>query len=138
MEPTLKETSNRFLSQLASPENALPSQPMLPSHLPFSGHPYVPTSGPSYFLLCAILIFFFHIPASRPCLISHEREEPQAQRSSSRTRAYRGFFFVLNPSFYSAGMIQAIDAVAVQHYEYVGCGMELPARGILEVRYEGV
>jgi hypothetical protein len=33
---------------------------------------------------------------------------------------------------------RVIGADALQHYEHVGCGMELPARGVLEVRCEGV
>jgi hypothetical protein len=45
-------------------------------------------------------------------------------RTSVRPISGYGVFFTVNPSFYSAGLIQVIDAVAVQHGEYVGATCE--------------
>jgi hypothetical protein len=47
-------------------------------------------------------------------------------------------FFVKSEFLFTAATCRVIGADALQHYGYVGCGMELPARGVLEVRCEGV
>jgi hypothetical protein len=118
MELTLKVTSNRLPGQLASTANALPSQLLLPPIYLLRTSvrsPLLPFRSIIFLPLCDLSFFFslFIIPASRPSLISHAREEPQ--RSSSRTgppdsrpsALVRSFpaaqFPVMNPSYPSNG-----------------------------------
>ena len=89
-----------------------PAKSATTSHLPspdIRTSPLIP--DPSSFLPCARSLIFFHIPASRPSLISHAREEPQ--RSTSKRGApesrpvVRSFptaqFPVMNPTYPSNG-----------------------------------
>ncbi len=72
----------------------------------------LPSNPPSFFL-CAILPFSPHIPASRPSLVSHAREEPQRSPSkrgppdSHPSALVRSFpsaqYPVMNPSYPSNG-----------------------------------